>query len=132
MRTPRSCSDNFSTGATVLAREVTSKPGAGPSRYPRGQLDDAEVHGLRHPAPAPRRPAVGDVPAHLRRRSPVTRLPPVADAPFRPLYACVVIALGSRRVASVGVARHPTDAWLALRRRDLDLWWPHRANRRAA
>lgn len=35
---------------------------------------------------------------------------PVTDLLFRQMYAVVVIALGSRRVAHMGVTRHPTDA----------------------
>lgn len=38
---------------------------------------------------------------------------PIADLLFRPVYACFVIALGSRRVVHHGVTRHPTDAWVA-------------------
>ena len=37
----------------------------------------------------------------------------VTDAFFRPLFAFFVVALASRRVVHVGVARHPTDAWVA-------------------
>jgi hypothetical protein len=43
---------------------------------------------------------------------------PVTDLLFRPLYAFVVIALGSRRVVHVGVTRHPTDAWVAQQLRE--------------
>jgi len=43
---------------------------------------------------------------------------PVTDALFRPLFAFVVIALGSRRVVHVGVTRHPTDAWVAQQLRE--------------
>ncbi len=43
---------------------------------------------------------------------------PVTDALFRPVYAFVVIALGSRRVVHVGVTRHPTDAWVAQQPRE--------------
>ncbi len=35
------------------------------------------------------------------------------DAWFRPLFAFVITALGSRRVVHVGVTRTPTDAWVA-------------------
>jgi hypothetical protein len=38
---------------------------------------------------------------------------PVTDLLFRPLYACFVVALGTRRVVHIGVTRHPTDAWVA-------------------
>ncbi len=34
------------------------------------------------------------------------------------MYACFVIALGSRRVVHVGVTRHPTDAWVAQQLRE--------------
>ncbi len=37
---------------------------------------------------------------------------------FRPLHACFIIALGSRRVVHVGVRRHPTDAWVAQQLRE--------------
>jgi putative transposase len=43
---------------------------------------------------------------------------PVTDLFFRPVYAFVVIALGSRRVVHVGVTRHPTDAWVAQQHRE--------------
>jgi len=43
---------------------------------------------------------------------------PVTDLLFRPLYAFVVVALGSRRAIHVGVTRHPTDAWVAQQRRE--------------
>jgi len=43
---------------------------------------------------------------------------PITDALFRPVYAFVVIALGSRRVMHVGVTRHPTDAWVAQQLRE--------------
>ena len=38
---------------------------------------------------------------------------PVTDLLFRPVYACFVVVLGTRRVVHVGVTRHPTDAWVA-------------------
>ena len=43
---------------------------------------------------------------------------PVTDLLFRPLFAFVVIALGSRRVVHIGVTRHPTDAWVAQQLRE--------------
>jgi len=43
---------------------------------------------------------------------------PVTDLLFRPLYAFVVVALGSRRVVHVGVTRHPTDTWAAQQLRE--------------
>jgi len=43
---------------------------------------------------------------------------PVTDRLFRPLCACFVIALDSRRVVHVGVTRHPTDAWVAQQLRE--------------
>src|SRR3954447_1951085 len=43
---------------------------------------------------------------------------PVTDLLFRPLYAFVVVALGSRRVVHMGVTRHPTDAWVAQQLRE--------------
>jgi putative transposase len=43
---------------------------------------------------------------------------PVTDLLFRPLYAFFLIALGSRRVVHVGVARHPTDPWVAQQLRE--------------
>jgi putative transposase len=42
----------------------------------------------------------------------------VTDLLFRPLYAFVVVALGSRWVVHVGVTRHPTDAWVAQQLRE--------------
>ncbi len=42
---------------------------------------------------------------------------PITDLLFRPLHACFVIALETRRVVHVGVTRHPTDAWVAQQRR---------------
>lgn len=41
----------------------------------------------------------------------------MADALFRPLFACFVVVLATRRVVPVGVPRHPTDAWGAPQRR---------------
>jgi putative transposase len=38
---------------------------------------------------------------------------PITDLLFRPVYAFVVVALGTRRVVHVSVTRHPTDAWVA-------------------
>jgi transposase InsO family protein len=43
---------------------------------------------------------------------------PVTDALFRPLHAFFVIALGSRRVVHIGVARHLTDAWVVQQLRE--------------
>ncbi len=43
---------------------------------------------------------------------------PITDVFFRPLHACFVVALGSRRVVHVGVTRHPTGAWVARQRRE--------------
>jgi len=43
---------------------------------------------------------------------------PVTDLLFRPLFAFVVIALGSRWVVHVDVTRHPTDAWVAQQLRE--------------
>jgi putative transposase len=43
---------------------------------------------------------------------------PVTDVFFRPLYACFIVALESRRVVHVGVTRHPTDAWVAQQLRE--------------
>jgi len=42
----------------------------------------------------------------------------VTDLLFRPLHACFVVALASRRVVHAGVTRHPTDAWLARQLRE--------------
>ncbi len=38
---------------------------------------------------------------------------PVTDLLFRPLYACFIVALETRRVVHIGVPRHPTDVWVA-------------------
>jgi transposase InsO family protein len=43
---------------------------------------------------------------------------PVTDLLFRPLYAFFVVELASRRVMHMGVARHPTDAWVAQQLRE--------------
>jgi putative transposase len=43
---------------------------------------------------------------------------PIAAVLFRPPYAFVVLALGSRRVVHVGATRHPTDARVAQRLRE--------------
>jgi putative transposase len=43
---------------------------------------------------------------------------PVTDLLLRPLSAFFVIELASRRVAHVGVTRHPTDTWLAQQLRE--------------
>ncbi len=42
----------------------------------------------------------------------------VTDLLFRPLHACFMVALESRRVVHVGVTRHPTDAWVARQLRE--------------
>ena len=43
---------------------------------------------------------------------------PVTGLLFRPVYACFIVALASRRVVHVDVARHPTDAWVAQQLRE--------------
>jgi len=43
---------------------------------------------------------------------------PVTELLFRPLFACFLMELGSRRVVHVGVTRHPTDAWVAQQLRE--------------
>ena len=40
---------------------------------------------------------------------------PVTDLLFRPVYACFVVALGSRRVVHVGVTRHPCAGYKCTR-----------------
>jgi putative transposase len=42
----------------------------------------------------------------------------LADVWFRPLFAFVVTALGSRRIVHVGVTRTPTDGWVAQQLRE--------------
>ncbi len=42
----------------------------------------------------------------------------VTDLLFRPLFACFLVELGSRRVVHVGVTRHPTDAWVTQQLRE--------------
>ncbi len=42
----------------------------------------------------------------------------VVDLGFRPLFAFVVVELGSRRVVHVGATRHPTDIWAAQQLRE--------------
>ncbi len=42
----------------------------------------------------------------------------VTDLLFRPLFAFVIVELGSRRVVHVGVTRHPTDDWVAQQLRE--------------
>jgi putative transposase len=42
----------------------------------------------------------------------------LTDAWFRPLFAFVVTALGSRRIVHVGVTRAPTDGWVAQQLRE--------------
>ena len=37
----------------------------------------------------------------------------VVDLGFRSLFTFCIIELGSRRVVHTGMARHPTDAWVA-------------------
>ncbi len=43
---------------------------------------------------------------------------PVTALRFRPRYACVIVALETRRVVHVGVTRYPTDGWVAQQRRE--------------
>ncbi len=43
---------------------------------------------------------------------------PMTDLRFRPVFAFVIIALGSRRVVHGGVTRHPTDRWVAQQLRE--------------
>jgi putative transposase len=40
------------------------------------------------------------------------------DLLCRTLFVCVMVELGSRRVAHFGVTRHPTDAWIAQQLRE--------------
>src|SRR5262245_57327212 len=42
----------------------------------------------------------------------------LTDLSFRPLFAFLVVELGSRRVVHVGVTRSPTDAWVAQQLRN--------------
>jgi transposase InsO family protein len=42
----------------------------------------------------------------------------VNDLLFRPLFAFLLVELGSRRVVHEGVTRHPTDAWTAQQLRE--------------
>jgi putative transposase len=42
----------------------------------------------------------------------------LTDAWFRPLFAFVITALGSRRIVHAGVTRAPTDAWVAQQLRE--------------
>ena len=42
----------------------------------------------------------------------------VSDLFFRPLFAFVIVELGSRRVVHIGVTRQPTDAWVAQQLRE--------------
>jgi putative transposase len=85
--------------------------------HPRGQVHDPAVPACSR-ATAPRRAALGDVPAQPRGEIWACDFLPVTDLLFRPLYAFFIIALGSRRVVHVGVTRHPTDAWVAQRLRE--------------
>jgi len=49
----------------------------------------------------------------------------VTDLLFRPLFACFLVELGSRRVVHVGVTRHPTDAWVAQQLREATPYSEH-------
>jgi hypothetical protein len=42
----------------------------------------------------------------------------VTDLCFRPLFACFITELGSRRIVHVGVTRAPTDAWVSQQLRE--------------
>jgi hypothetical protein len=42
----------------------------------------------------------------------------VPDLLFRSLFCFFLVELGSRRVVQVGVARHPTDQWVAQQLRN--------------
>jgi hypothetical protein len=42
----------------------------------------------------------------------------LTDLRFRPLFASLIVELGSRRVVHVGVTRSPTDAWVTQKRRE--------------
>ena len=42
----------------------------------------------------------------------------VHDLFFRPIFACFITELGSRRIVHVGVTRSPTDAWVAQQLRE--------------
>jgi len=44
------------------------------------------------------------------------------DLLFRPIFAFVVVALGSRRVAHVGVTRAPSSAWVSQQLREATPW----------
>ena len=43
---------------------------------------------------------------------------PITDLLFRPLVACFIVHLASRKVVHVGVTRHPTEAWTAQQLRE--------------
>lgn len=61
----------------------------------------------------PSRPAGQPRSTVLRNRADTTRacdFLPVTELSCRPRYASFVVALEARRVAHVGVTRHPTDA----------------------
>jgi putative transposase len=42
----------------------------------------------------------------------------VYDLLFRPLFACFIIELGTRKIVQVGATRTPTDAWVAQQLRE--------------
>lgn len=50
---------------------------------------------------------------------------PVTDLLVRPLYACFVIEVASRRVVHATVTRQPTDAWVAQQLREATPFGQH-------
>jgi len=76
----------------------------------------------RHPREArPPRRAGQPWATFLRNQALVVQVgdfPPVTDPRFRPVHVFCVVTLETRRVAHVGVPRHPTDAWVARRLRE--------------
>ncbi len=87
------------------------------ARYPREQAHDPALPAAGAALP-PNRAILGDLPAQPCPDIWARDFLPVTDPPLRPLYAFFIVALGTRRVVHVGVARHPTDAWVARQLRE--------------
>ncbi len=116
------------SAATValIQRLAADHPRWGTERI-RGELGKLGIRAAKRtiqtPLPRPRDPRPrGQTGAAFRRNhaheARACDFLPVTDALFRPLCACFVIALDSRRVVHVGVTRHPTDAWVARQLRE--------------
>ena len=95
---------------------------ADPGRAAQGRHRARQAHPpAAHAARSPPRPAGQTWATFLRthgRETWACDVLQLTDLLFRPVFAFVVVELGSRRVVHVGVTGEPTDAWVAQQLRD--------------